>query len=71
MKITKSCDIDGDMVTMDIPLLTPELFDVCEKKRENTGALIQNVYHFLTPAEREFIRTGITPEKWEQIFGNE
>jgi len=32
------------------------------------GELIQNVFHHLTPDEREFIKTGITPDEWDQMF---
>lgn len=28
------------------------------------GELIQNVFKNLTPDEREFIKTGITPDSW-------
>ena len=32
------------------------------------GALIQNAFDFLTPDEREFLMTGITPEEWDKMF---
>ena len=33
------------------------------------GALIQDVMPNLTPEEREFLMTGITPEEWDATFG--
>jgi hypothetical protein len=33
--------------------------------------LIQNVFPQLSPGEREFIKTGITPEEWNAKFGKE
>jgi len=33
------------------------------------GELIQNAMPNLSPDEREFIKTGITPQEWEAAFG--
>ena len=35
------------------------------------GALIQDVMPNLSPDEREFIMTGITPAEWATTFGEE
>lgn len=35
------------------------------------GELIQNAFPMLSADEREFIKTGITPEEWESMFGHE
>ena len=32
------------------------------------GAHIQNAFSFLTPGEREFLMTGITPEEWDTMW---
>jgi len=32
------------------------------------GVLIQNAMPHLTSDEREFIKTGITPEEWDSAF---
>tara|TARA_R110002020_G_scaffold234642_1_gene446732 strand:+ start:52 stop:243 length:192 start_codon:yes stop_codon:yes gene_type:complete len=32
------------------------------------GALIQDVMPNLTPEEREFLMTGITPAEWDEAF---
>jgi hypothetical protein len=34
------------------------------------GLLIQDAFPWLTPDEREFIKTGITPEEWKAAFGD-
>ena len=34
------------------------------------GELIQNAMPRLTADEREFIKTGITAEEWEELFGD-
>jgi len=33
------------------------------------GELIQNAMPNVSADEREFIKTGITPEEWEETFG--
>ena len=44
--------------------------DVSEKQITlwQEGALIQDVMPNLTPDEREFIMTGITPAEWDEAF---
>tara|TARA_R110002012_G_scaffold118979_1_gene267950 strand:- start:386 stop:556 length:171 start_codon:yes stop_codon:yes gene_type:complete len=34
------------------------------------GALIQDAFPNLTPDEREFLKTGITPDEWDAMFGD-
>ena len=45
--------------------------DVTELQLElwKQGELIQNAMPNLTPDEREFIKTGITKEEWDQSMG--
>jgi hypothetical protein len=35
------------------------------------GALIQDAFPQLSADDREFIKTGITPEEWDALFGGE
>jgi len=35
------------------------------------GALIQNAFPFLSLDEREFLLTGMTPDEWDEICGEE
>ena len=35
------------------------------------GGLIQDIFPHLTPEEREFIKTGITPDEWDKLFGDD
>ena len=32
------------------------------------GALIQNAFPTLSPEDREFIKTGITPDEWDDVM---
>ncbi len=63
MNITRISPLSGKVNTLDIPA-TLEQFAAYE-----AGALIQNAFPNLTPDEREFIKTGITPEEWNEAFG--
>lgn len=40
-------------------------------RRWHNGDLIQNVFSHLTADEREFLKTGITKEEWDNTFGEE
>jgi hypothetical protein len=37
----------------------------------DSGELIQNAFPTLSAYEREFIKTGITPQEWDAMFGEE
>jgi hypothetical protein len=56
--------LSGARNTREIPV-TREQLDAW-----NSGVLIQNAMPNLSADDREFIKTGITPEEWEDLFGN-
>lgn len=62
MEITKTSPFTGIRHTMDLPITQDQI----DKWHE--GELIQNVFPFLTPGQREFLKTGITPEEWNETF---
>jgi len=66
MKITRKSPFSGEMNTMNINV-NPNLLNAYENGE--IPDLIQNIFPELTPDEREFIKTGITPEEWEDTFG--
>ena len=49
--------------------ITPEQLERFYNRREN-GEYVQTIFPNLTPAEREFLLTGISPIEWEKIFGS-
>lgn len=65
MLVTRTSPFTGKVHSMEI--------DVTEEQvlRYNQGELIQRAFPHLTPDEREFIKTGITPQEWEETFGSE
>jgi hypothetical protein len=65
MKITMKSAISGNINTLDVAI-THEQFSAWD-----AGALIQDAMPQLTPAEREFLMTGITPKEWHEYFGDD
>ena len=65
MLIKKRCPFTQAINTMDIPVTPRQIQDW------QSGTLIQNAMPNLTPDEREFLMTGITPEMWEETFGGD
>ena len=65
MLVGKKSQLSGKSHEMEI--------DVSEKQITlwMEGALIQDVMPNLSPDEREFIMTGITPDEWAAEFGEE
>jgi len=67
--ITRRSPFTGKVHRMEIPL-TPKEYG----KRATlwqTGMLIQDAFPMLSADQREFIKTGITPEEWENLFGED
>ena len=66
MIVTRISPLTGEVHEMDLDI-TPEQLD----NYENFGVLLQDAFPNLTPAQREFIKTGITPEEWYDTFGED
>ena len=65
MLITRKSLISGNINTMSLPI-TEEQYNAWEQ-----GTLVQVAMPHLSPDEREFVMTGITPEEWADNFGDE
>ncbi len=65
MKITRTSIFTGTERTLDLPITESQLGEW------EAGGLIQEVMPGLTPSQREFIRTGVTDEEWDNEFGTE
>jgi len=65
MLITRKSLISGNTNTMSLPI-TEEQYNAWEQ-----GTLVQVAMPHLSPDEREFVMTGITPEEWTETFGEE
>ena len=63
MKITRTSQFTGKTSSMELDV-TPEQIALYEQGRD----LLQNVFPQLNAGEREFIKTGVTPEDWDKMF---
>jgi hypothetical protein len=63
MKVTRTSPFTQITRTLDL--------DITEAQVEAyaNGALLQNAFPNLNADEREFYKTGITGEEWDQMFG--
>jgi hypothetical protein len=66
MLVTKKSLVSGNTSTMDIDVTDDQLARI-ETGRE----LIQNIVPHLSPDEREFLKSGITPQEWDGMFGED
>jgi hypothetical protein len=62
MLITRTSKISGKIRTLDLPV-TQEQLDAWYN-----GELIQKAMPSLTNSQREFIKSGITDEEWDELF---
>lgn len=63
MRVERVSQISGKVNVMDLDITAEQIADY------ESGTLIQNAFPNLTPAEREFFKTGITEAEWENMFG--
>ncbi len=65
MKVTKYCPLTRKNEEMEIPSLTPEIYE----RIKHRHVPIQEIAPHLSADEREFLISGITPSIWQSIFG--
>jgi hypothetical protein len=63
MKVTRRSPFTGITRTLDLNITAAQI------AAYNGGALLQNAFPQLSADEREFYKTGITGEEWDQTFG--
>ena len=66
MKVTRKSMFSGIKHTMEIPVTEEQL-----QRYANNEGLIQDIMPYLSPDQREFIMTGVTPDEWEEMFGED
>lgn len=69
MRVTRVSPRTGKPNSMEIPLNEVEYNEALAKYRK--GALIQQAFPTLSADQREFVKTGYTPEDWKAIFPEE
>ena len=65
MNITRTSLFSRVTRTLDLPVTEAQL------DAWASGELIQNAFPDLSPDDREFLKTGITPDEWEQMFAED
>ena len=65
MQIVRTSRISGNTNVMDIDITTDQFLSWIN------GSLIQDVMPDISADEREFIMTGITPDEWDAMFGED
>lgn len=63
MLVTKISMFSGSENTMDLPITEEQL-----TRWKSEKLLVQDVFPNLTPDQREFLMTGVTPQEWDQMF---
>ena len=63
MKIIRTSPFSGNINEQEIDVTELQL-----ALWKSGGMLIQDAMPGLTPDEREFIKTGITPDEWDAMF---
>jgi hypothetical protein len=63
MLITRRSMISGIERTMDLPVTEEQM-----QRYFNRDGYIQDIFRNLSADQREFIKTGITAEEWEETF---
>ena len=61
MKITRKSLTSGQVHTIDLPVTDEQL------RAYEEGALLQDAFPHLSPADREFIKSGTTAEEWQTL----
>lgn len=70
MKITRTSAFTGKEHTMELDV-TQEDLDRCWSLNPNGSEHIQDVFPHLNSEEREFLKSGVTQEEWDEVFGDE
>ena len=65
MQIVRTSRISGNTNVMDIDITQAQLDAWVD------GSMLQDVMPDISADEREFIMTGITPDEWDAMFGED
>lgn len=68
MKIARKSPFTGEVNVMDLPVTQEDLARCWSLSKTGTEH-VQDVFPNLSPGEREFLISGITPEEWERFLG--
>jgi len=66
LELVRASDFTGEVNSMILNVTEKQIDDYFEGK-----GYIQTIFPNLSAGEREFIKTGCTPDEWKKIFGEE
>ena len=64
MLITRTSRISGETRAIDLPVTDQQLADYA------AGGFLQDVFRDLLPWQREFIKSGVTDEEWQDALAS-
>ena len=64
LELVRASDFTGEVNSMILNVTEKQVDDYFEGK-----GYIQTIFPDLSASEREFIKTGCTPDEWKNIFG--
>lgn len=67
MEITRTSMYSGIQRTMDLKIAESEM----RRWEEEPYILIQDCFPNISADDREFIKSGITAEEWDEMFGSD
>ena len=70
MKVSRMSPWSGQYNTMDLAVSPGQMEEFMNTPRHERRK-VQDIFPSLSPAEREFLLSGYTPQDWEECFGQE
>ena len=69
MEISRISTMSGKVNSMNLNI-TQEQMDELDNRQLGNCRVIQDIFPNLKPDEREFLKTGVTSEEWDAMFGS-
>ena len=66
--VKRRSDLTGKVSSRELDITENQYTDFMRRRREGTTDLIQNEFPDLSLDDREFIKTGATPEEWDRLI---